>query len=133
MDHNRKSGNKWQSSYLAMKLLTTHSTSRTGYYCICSCKQNSTWVVSYIHACTNETHSIVNRSHNKYRQHKLTKLTEMMAHKFLKIQLRIFWITATKGRSNKLNLPTNIKSNCHGNSKRPIAIAMDKENNALPK
>ena len=27
---------------------------------VCSCKQNSSWVVSYIHACTNETHSIAN-------------------------------------------------------------------------
>ena len=28
--------------------------------CVCSYKQNSSWVASYIHACTNETHSIAN-------------------------------------------------------------------------
>ena len=28
--------------------------------CVYSCKHNSSWVASYIHACTNETHSIVN-------------------------------------------------------------------------
>ena len=27
---------------------------------ICSCKHNSSWVASYIHACTNETYSIAN-------------------------------------------------------------------------
>ena len=27
---------------------------------ICSCKHNSSWVASYIHACTNKTHSIAN-------------------------------------------------------------------------
>ena len=35
-----------------MKFLTTHSTSHTGYY--------FSWLASYIHACTNETHSIAN-------------------------------------------------------------------------
>ena len=45
-----------------MKLLTTHSTSRTGYYlCLfCSCKHNSNWLTSCIHTCTNETHSVAN-------------------------------------------------------------------------
>ena len=45
------------TSYLAMKLLATHSTSCTGYYL---CKHNSRWVDSYNHACTNEMHSIAN-------------------------------------------------------------------------
>ena len=41
-----------------MKLLTTYSTSHTSYYTyVCSCKHR---VASYIHACTNETHSIAN-------------------------------------------------------------------------
>ena len=45
-----------------MKFLTTHSTSRTGYYsiCVCSCKHNSNWLASYIHTYTNETHSVAN-------------------------------------------------------------------------
>ena len=28
--------------------------------CVCSYKHDSSWVASYIHACTNETHSIAN-------------------------------------------------------------------------
>ena len=28
--------------------------------CVCSYKHNSSWVASYIYACTNETHSIAN-------------------------------------------------------------------------
>ena len=28
--------------------------------CVCSCKHHSHWLVSYIHACTNETHFIAN-------------------------------------------------------------------------
>ena len=28
--------------------------------CVCSYKHNSSWLTSYIHACTNETHSIAN-------------------------------------------------------------------------
>ena len=43
-----------------MKFLTNHSTSHTGYYLVCSCKHNSSWLASHIHACTNETHSIAN-------------------------------------------------------------------------
>ena len=46
-----------------MKELDTHST-RSIYYnntiCVCSYKQNSSWVASYIHACTNETYSLAN-------------------------------------------------------------------------
>ena len=43
-------------SYPAMKFLTTHSTLAT--ICVCSCKHNSNWSASYIHTCTNETHSV---------------------------------------------------------------------------
>ena len=39
-----------------MKFLTIHSTLAT--ICVCSCKHNSNWLASYIHACTNETHSV---------------------------------------------------------------------------
>ena len=45
-----------------MKLLTTHSTSCTGYY-LCLLMQTQFQlgtIASYIHACTNETHSITN-------------------------------------------------------------------------
>ena len=59
-----------------MKFLTTHSTSRTGYYVFVSvhaCKQISSWLVNYIHACTNETHSIAN----------LQNLTPTLASQFV--------------------------------------------------
>ena len=39
-----------------MKFLTTHSTLAT--VCVCSCRHNSNWLASYIHTCTNETHSV---------------------------------------------------------------------------
>ena len=39
-----------------MNFLTTHSTLAT--ICVCSCKHNSNWLASYIHTCTNETHSV---------------------------------------------------------------------------
>ena len=46
-----------------MKLLATHSTSRAGYY-LCLFMQTQfqlgSYVRSYIHACTNETHSFAN-------------------------------------------------------------------------
>ena len=41
-----------------MKFLTTHSTSRTGYY-LCLFMQTQ-FLVSCIHTCTNETHSVAN-------------------------------------------------------------------------
>ena len=41
-----------------MKFLMAHSTLATIY--ICSCKHNSNWLTSYIHTCTNETHSVAN-------------------------------------------------------------------------
>ena len=40
-----------------MKFLTTHSTSRTGYY-LCLFMQTQFQLVSYLH--TNETHSVAN-------------------------------------------------------------------------
>ena len=44
-----------------MKLLTTRSTSRTGYYmCLFMQTQFQPGSYSYIDACTNETHSIAN-------------------------------------------------------------------------
>ena len=44
-----------------MKLLTTHSTNRIAYYlCLFMQTQFQLGVASYIHACTNETHSITN-------------------------------------------------------------------------
>ena len=67
-----------------MKFLTTHSTNRrTGYHvCLFIKTHNSSWLPSYIHACTNETHSIGNLQDlrnpyfgsNNYRQHKLAKV-----------------------------------------------------------
>ena len=30
--------------------------------CVCLCKHNSSWLASYIHGCTNETHSIYSKS-----------------------------------------------------------------------
>ena len=48
-------------NYLAMKLLTTHSTSHIGYYlCLFMQTQLQLGSYSYIHACTNETHSMAN-------------------------------------------------------------------------
>ena len=52
--------------------------------CVCSCKHDSSWVASYIYACTNEAHSIANLQtliptfnpyfgSNDHRQHKLQK------------------------------------------------------------
>ena len=32
--------------YVAMKLLTTNSTSHTGFYCFCSCKHNFSWLAT---------------------------------------------------------------------------------------
>ena len=72
----------WQASYLVMKLLTTHSTSRTGYYFCLFIQAQFQLVASYIHACTNETHSIANLQDliptyfgsNNYRQDKLAKV-----------------------------------------------------------
>ena len=43
-----------------MKFLTTYSTSHIGYYLCLFMQHNSGWLASYIHACTNETHSIAN-------------------------------------------------------------------------
>ena len=48
---------KQVASYLAMKLLTTHSIRSIGNYL---CKNKSSWVASYIHAYTNKTHSLAN-------------------------------------------------------------------------
>ena len=61
MDHIKKQG-KRQASYLVTKLLTTHSISCTALItsCVCSCINNSSWLATYIHACTNETYSIAN-------------------------------------------------------------------------
>ena len=42
-----------------MKLLTTHSTSCSGYY-LCLFMQTQFQLCGYIHVCTNETHSIAN-------------------------------------------------------------------------
>ena len=47
--------------YLPMKLLTTHYTSRTGYYlCLFMQTEFQLDIASYIHVCTKETHSVVN-------------------------------------------------------------------------
>ena len=43
-----------------MKFLTTHSTSRTGYYLCLFMQTHSNWLDSCIHTCTNETHSVAN-------------------------------------------------------------------------
>ena len=69
---------KLVASYLAKNLLATHSTGSIGYY-LCLFMQTQFQLGSYIHACTNETHSLANLAirfnpyfgrHN-YRQHKL--------------------------------------------------------------
>ena len=39
-----------------MKLLATHFTGSIGYYLLLM----QTWVVTYMHACTNETYSLAN-------------------------------------------------------------------------
>ena len=51
-------------------------------FCVCSCKHNSYQLGGYMHACTNETHALVNLQYlissyfgsNNYRQHKLASL-----------------------------------------------------------
>ena len=45
------------ASYLATKLLATHSTGSIDYY-LCLFMQTQLQLGSYIHACTNETHFI---------------------------------------------------------------------------
>ena len=52
-------GNKYVASHLAMKLLATNFTRRIGYY-LCLFMQSQFQLGSYIHACTNETHSMAN-------------------------------------------------------------------------
>ena len=42
------------TSYLAISTLQVELAT----FCVCSCKCNSSWVASYIHACINETPSI---------------------------------------------------------------------------
>ena len=53
---------KQVASYLAKKLLATHATLQVALttICVCSCKYNSSWVyiVTSMHACTNETYSL---------------------------------------------------------------------------
>ena len=60
-------------------MLTTHSTGNIGYiYYLCLFMQPQCQLGSYIHACTNETHSLANLQayfdSNNYRQHRLAKL-----------------------------------------------------------
>ena len=43
-----------------MKFLTTHSTSRTGYYLCLFMQTQFQLLASCIHTCTNETHSVAN-------------------------------------------------------------------------
>ena len=47
------------ASCLAKNLLAKHSTSNIGYY-LCLFMQTQFQLGSYIHACTNETHSLEN-------------------------------------------------------------------------
>ena len=51
------------ASYLANKLLATHSTTTIGYY-LCLFMQTQFQLDIYIHACTNETHSLANLQHS---------------------------------------------------------------------
>ena len=51
---------KQVASHLAKKLLACHPTGSIGYYLCLFMKHNSGWVTGYIHACTDETHSIRN-------------------------------------------------------------------------
>ena len=46
------------ASYVATCIYTLQAALATN--CVCSSKHNSSCLASYIHACTNETHSIAN-------------------------------------------------------------------------
>ena len=50
---------KQLASYVAKKLLATHSTGSIGYY-LCLLMQTQFQLRIYIHACKNETHSLAN-------------------------------------------------------------------------
>ena len=58
-DHNKRYVRKQVASYLAKNLPITHSTGTIGYY-LCLFMQAQLQMGSYVHACTNETHSLAN-------------------------------------------------------------------------